>query len=58
LIRSQGGKVSGSVSKQTTALIAGEKAGSKLTKATGLGVEVWSYDELMNRTQATSQDDD
>lgn len=41
-----GGKVSGSVSKKTHALIAGAKAGSKLTKAESLGVAVWDEDEL------------
>lgn len=46
-IRSQGGKVSGSVSKQTTALIAGEKAGSKLAKAESLSVSIWTYGDLI-----------
>lgn len=40
-IEQRGGKVTGSVSKKTDIVIAGEKAGSKLTRATELGIEVW-----------------
>ena len=45
-IESAGGKVSGSVSKKTTAVIAGEEPGSKLDKAKSLGVAVWTEDDL------------
>lgn len=46
-LESLGAKVSGSVSKKTTAVFAGEKAGSKLTKAEKLGVAVYDEDELV-----------
>ena len=36
----------GSVSSQLSVLVAGEKAGSKLTKAESLGVEIWSEQQL------------
>lgn len=42
-----GAKVTGSVSKKTDFLVAGEKAGSKLTKARSLGVEVLDNDAFM-----------
>ncbi|MCI9063842.1 MAG: NAD-dependent DNA ligase LigA [Clostridia bacterium] len=46
LIEKHGGKTSGSVSKKTDYLLAGEDAGSKLTKAEALGVTIISEDDL------------
>ncbi len=46
IIRKLGGKVASSVSKKTSFVLAGENAGSKLTKAEGLGVNIISEDEI------------
>jgi DNA ligase (NAD+) len=46
LIRARGGKVSGSVSKKTSYLLAGDDAGSKLDKAKKLGVRILSEPEF------------
>ena len=46
-LKSCGAKVTSSVSKKTTAVIAGENAGSKLTKAESLGVKILDEKDLI-----------
>ena len=48
-IKNAGGKVVGSVSGNLSVLVAGEKAGSKLSKAESLNVEVWSEEKLFSQ---------
>ncbi|MEK9199716.1 NAD-dependent DNA ligase LigA [Lysinibacillus halotolerans] len=50
-IEELGGTVTGSVSKKTDLVIAGEDAGSKLTKANELGIEVWDENRLIEQLQ-------
>ncbi|MBE6660883.1 MAG: NAD-dependent DNA ligase LigA [Ruminococcaceae bacterium] len=55
LIKAQGGKVSGSVSKKTDYVVAGEATGSKLTKAQELGVKVIDESALLDLLGQASQ---
>ena len=59
LIEENGGKVSGSVSKKTSWVLAGEAAGSKLTKANELGIpvhdEAWLLEQIANAGESGAE---
>lgn len=54
-IENLGGTIVGSVSKKTDFVIAGEEAGSKLTKATALGIPVWTEAEMVAALETEGQ---
>jgi len=51
MIEAAGGKVTGSVSKKTSVVVAGQEAGSKLEKAQELGIPVWNEDDLRQKLE-------
>ncbi len=57
LVARLGGKASGSVSKNTTFVVAGPGAGSKLAKATELGIDVVDEDAFLNRLPPELRDE-
>ena len=57
IIEKLGGKATSSVSKSTSFVLAGEEAGSKLTKANELGVKVIDEETFLNLSKLSSQEE-
>ena len=57
LIESHGGRVTGSVSKKTDYLVAGENAGSKRAKAETLQIPILTEQELLDRIGKETNDE-
>lgn len=57
IIELRGGKATSSVSKSTTFVLAGEEAGSKLTKANDLGIKVIDEDMFLKLSEMGSKED-
>ncbi|DAC60297.1 MAG TPA: hypothetical protein HA354_00615, partial [Candidatus Poseidoniaceae archaeon] len=55
MVKGAGGKVVGSISGKLDVLIAGENAGSKLTKAQSIGVTVWTEAQLLSALDNPAQ---
>ena len=58
LVRSRGGQVTSDVTSKTTHLLAGEKAGSKLTKAEKLGLTIVNEAEFLALSSGLESTDD
>ena len=56
MVENAGGRVTSSVSKATSFLVAGEEAGTKLEKARSLGIEIIDENELMDRIGTDKSD--
>ncbi|MDO0501121.1 NAD-dependent DNA ligase LigA, partial [Clostridioides difficile] len=57
MIEKRGGKATSSVSKSTTFVLAGEEAGSKLTKASDLGIKVIDEERFLELLKLSSKDE-
>lgn len=57
IIESRGGKATSSVSKSTTFVLAGEEAGSKLTKANELGIKVIDENQFIELSKLETKED-